>query len=134
MRWSLQRGTALERATDERSWALATVLESMRSCSGAIIGEHMPEHGLRIAGDSNVAGVAVLVDGMEWRHRDLARLGVHGAPIWDPIDGGVYRPIDPSSTAAESARCKANLTAHHDAVRRAADARVKRAAVDRNGR
>jgi hypothetical protein len=112
---------------------LVRELNRLRECSRTIVEAHMPSHALRIAADANVAGLAALIDALNWPHRELARLAVQGAPVWDPIDGGVYRPILPKLTPAEAARCQANLTAHAEAVRRQVDGRVRRAAVDRYG-
>ena len=133
VQWSLQQGDQLERHRDAQAQALVRELNRLRECSRTIVEAHMPSHALRIAADANVAGLAALIDALDWPHRELARLAVHGAPVWDPIDGGVYRPIQPKLTPAEAARCQANLTAHAEAVRRQVDGRVRRAAVDRYG-
>jgi hypothetical protein len=133
VQWSLQQDDQLERHRDARAQALARELNRLRECSRTIVEAHMPSHALRIAADANVAGLAALIDALDWPHRELARLAVHGAPVWDPIDGGIYRPIQPKLTPAEAARCQANLTAHAEAVRRQVDGRVRRAAVDRHG-
>ena len=133
VQWSLQQGVHLESRRDARTRDLARELERLRACSRTIVDAHMPAHAHRIAADANVAGLAALIDALDWPHRELARLAIHGAPVWDPIDGGVYRPITPKLTPAEAARCQANLTAHATAVRRPVDSRVRRAAVDRHG-
>ena len=133
VQWSLQQGVHLESRRDARTRDLARELERLRACSRTIVDAHMPAHAHRIAADANVAGLAALIDALDWPHRELARLAIHGAPGWDPIDGGVYRPRTPKLTPAEAARCQANLTAHAAAVRRQVDSRVRRAAVDRHG-
>ena len=133
VQWALQQGAELERRRGERTQALLSELESLRACSQLIVNQHMPQHALRIAGDANVAGLAALVDALQWPHRDLARLAVHGVPIWDPPDSGIYRPITPKMSPAQAAACQANLTSHSDAVRRQVDERVRRSAVDRHG-
>jgi hypothetical protein len=133
VQWSLQQGDQLKHRRDIRAQDLVRELNRLRECSRTIVEAHMPSHALRIAAVANVAGLAALIDALDWPHRELARLAVHGAPVWDPVDGGVYRPIHPKLTPAEAAQCQANLTAHSEAVRRQVDQRVRRAAVDRYG-
>ena len=134
VQWSLRQGGALELRRNERMQRLFTAISGLRACSRVIVDQHMPPYALRIAGDANVAGWAALVDALAWPHRELARLAVHGAPIWDPIDSSVYRPIHPKLTPVEAARCQANLSAHANAVRLQVEERVRRSAIDRHGR
>ena len=133
VQWSLLQGAELEARRDERTRSLLLAINSLRDCSRVIVDRHMPPYALRIAGDANVAGLAALVDALAWPHRELARLAVHGAPIWDPIDSGVYRPIYPKLTPIQAAQCQTNLSRHANAVRLQVEERVRRSAVDRHG-
>ena len=115
VQWSLQRGDQLERHRDVRAQALVRELNRLRECSRTIVEAHMPSHARRIAADANVAGLAALIDALDWPHRELARLAVQGAPVWDPIDGGVYRPIPPKLTPADARRTSQRMLRPCDA-------------------
>lgn len=127
--WARAQGPALEQRRDARALASARALESLRGCSAVVASQHMHKDTKLIAGDMNVVGLAALTDSLEWSHRELARLFVHGAPIWSPINGGAYRPVAPNMTVHEAEGCQRELMARHDEIRVAAVDRVTRAAV-----